>query len=94
MTNGEIIGFVVGGCLTVISAGMPAMIALLKISELHVLINSRLSELIETAKALSRAEGGLAGRNAVQSEIAAQAAAERTNAGDTSRPALTQGPAS
>jgi hypothetical protein len=87
MNTSQIIAAVVGAFVAVITAGMPAMIALLKIQELHVMINSRLSQLIEAAKAVSLAQGEIAGRNAVRAEIAIQTAAEATNAGNTSRPA-------
>ncbi len=63
---------VVGAIIAVITAGMPAMLALLKIKELHVLINSRLSALIEsTAKASHSAgqlEGRVEGRRAAEAE--------------------------
>ena len=51
-----------GGIVAVIVAGMPAMIALMKIKELHVLINSRLSELIEATAKASHSEGQMEGR--------------------------------
>jgi cell division septum initiation protein DivIVA len=54
---------VVGTIIAVITAGMPAMLALLKIKELHVLINSRLSELIEATAKASHSAGQLEGRD-------------------------------
>ncbi len=41
---------IVGGCLAVIVAGMPAMVALLKINQLHLSVNSRMESFIEAAK--------------------------------------------
>jgi len=54
---------VVGAIIAVITAGMPAMLALLKIKTLHVLINSRLSELIESTAKASHSAGQLEGRD-------------------------------
>ncbi|MGZ3394107.1 MAG: hypothetical protein ACXWPK_08240 [Isosphaeraceae bacterium] len=54
---------VVGAIIAIITAGMPAMLALLKIKELHVLINSRLSELIESTAKASHSAGQLEGRD-------------------------------
>ena len=54
---------VVGAIIAVITAGMPAMLALLKIKELHVLINRRLSELIESTAKASHSAGQLEGRD-------------------------------
>ncbi len=65
---------IIGATIAVIVAGMPAIIALLKIKELHILINSRLSELLlSTAKASHSAgqlEGRDEGREAAQVESA------------------------
>ena len=41
---------IVGACIAVIVAGMPAMIALLKIRELHIGINSQLTAFIAATK--------------------------------------------
>jgi chemotaxis regulatin CheY-phosphate phosphatase CheZ len=42
----------IGGCVAVIVAGMPAMVALLKIRQLHLTLNSRLDKfLAATAQA-------------------------------------------
>jgi hypothetical protein len=41
---------IVGGMVAVIMAGMPAMIALLKIQSLHLAVNSRLEEFIAATK--------------------------------------------
>ena len=38
---------IIGSCIAVIMAGMPAMIALLKIRELHIAVNSRMDKFIE-----------------------------------------------
>ena len=46
---------ILGGAIAVIVAGMPAMVALLKISELHVVVNSRLEAFIAATKAESDA---------------------------------------
>ena len=54
---------IIGGVIAVIVAGMPAMIALIKIKELHVLINSRLSELILSTAKASHSEGQIEGRD-------------------------------
>ena len=54
---------VVGAIIAVITAGMPAMLALLKIKKLHVLINSRLSALIESTAKASHSAGQLEGRD-------------------------------
>lgn len=48
---------VVAGIVSIVIAGMPAMLALLKIRELHVLINSRMDELLRVAKDLAHAQG-------------------------------------
>jgi hypothetical protein len=37
---------IIGGCIAVIVAGMPAIIALLKIKELHLAVNSRMDKFI------------------------------------------------
>ncbi|MGZ3353271.1 MAG: hypothetical protein ACXVB2_12560 [Isosphaeraceae bacterium] len=41
---------IVGACIAVIVAGMPAVIALLKIRELHIAVNSALSAFIAATK--------------------------------------------
>jgi len=38
---------IIGGAVAVIVAGMPAMIALLKINQLHLAVNSRMDKFIE-----------------------------------------------
>jgi vacuolar-type H+-ATPase subunit H len=53
---------IIGGCIAVIVAGMPAILALLKIRELHVLINSRLTQLMDATAKASHSEGQLEGR--------------------------------
>jgi cell division septum initiation protein DivIVA len=54
---------ITGAAVAVIVAGMPAMLALLKIKELHVLVNSRLSELIQSTAKASHSAGQLEGRD-------------------------------
>lgn len=54
---------IVGAVIAVIVAGMPAMIALLKIKELHVIINSRLSQLVDATAKASHSAGQLEGRD-------------------------------
>ena len=54
---------IIGAVIAVIVAGMPAMIALLKIKELHILINSRLSELVQATAKASHSAGQLEGRD-------------------------------
>jgi len=53
---------IIGAVNAVIVAGMPAMIALLKIRELHILVNSRLSQWIEATDKVSHLAGRLEGR--------------------------------
>ena len=84
MSGGEIIGTIVGGCVAIITVGMPAILALLKIRELHVLVNSRITELLEATKRMAAAEGEIVGRNALRAEIAEQAIADTAT-----RPVLT-----
>ncbi|MGO8897094.1 MAG: hypothetical protein ACLQU5_01905 [Isosphaeraceae bacterium] len=54
---------IIGATIAVIVAGMPALIALLKIKELHILINSRLSELLLSTAKASHSAGQLEGRD-------------------------------
>jgi len=54
---------IIGAVIAVVVAGMPAMLALLKIKELHVLINSRLSELVQATAKASHSAGQLEGRD-------------------------------
>ncbi len=65
----------IGGIVVVVVAGMPAMLALLKIRELHVLINSRLTQLIEATAKASHSAGQMEGRDERRSESEAKAAA-------------------
>jgi len=60
---------ILGGCIAVIVAGMPAMIALIKLQQLHVLINSRLTQLLEMASSSGRAEGEAIGRASSQLSV-------------------------
>ena len=53
----------IGAAIAVIVAGMPAIIALLKLKELHILINSRLSQLVEATAKASHSAGQLEGRD-------------------------------
>ena len=54
---------IIGGAVAVIVAGMPAMIALFKIRELHILINGRLSAWIEATVKSAHLAGQLEGRD-------------------------------
>ena len=45
---------ILGGCIAVIVAGMPAMIALLKINQLHIAVNSRMDKFIDATLIQSR----------------------------------------
>jgi len=49
---------IIGGCIAVITAGMPAVIALLKIDKLYVSVNSRMDKFI--AATLHESESRLA----------------------------------
>lgn len=53
---------IIGAVIAVVVAGMPAMIALMKIKQLHVLINSRLTQLLEITAKASHSAGQLEGR--------------------------------
>jgi len=48
---------VIGACVAVIVAGMPAMIALIKIHSLIIHVNSRMDQLLAVASKLARQEG-------------------------------------
>ena len=48
---------IIAGIATIVMAGMPSILALLKISELHVMINSRMDELLKVARELAHAQG-------------------------------------
>ena len=54
---------IIGGAIAVIVAGMPAMIALLKIRELHILVNGRLSQWMEATVKAAHLAGQLEGRD-------------------------------
>ena len=41
---------IIGGCIAVIVAGLPAMVALLKISQLHIAVNSQLTAFVAATK--------------------------------------------
>ena len=74
---------IVGGAVAVIVAGMPAMIALLKINRLHVIVNSRVEKLIEATSQVAehRLSAMTRDRDAVvrQNEQLMQRLAEITN---------------
>jgi len=61
----------------VLIAAAPVMVAvaIAKLREIHMMVNSRLTELIEVTQKASKAAGVLEGRDDVRAEIAAQAAA-------------------
>lgn len=44
---------IVGACIAVIMAGMPAMVALLKINTLHLAVNSRMDAFITATKVVT-----------------------------------------
>ena len=79
---------IVGAFIAVIVAGMPAMIALIKIKELHILINSRLSELIVSTAKASHSAGQLEGRDDVHKELAAESAVIMDHATDLAKKLL------
>jgi hypothetical protein len=58
----------------VIVAGMPAMIALLKIRELHILVNSRLSQWIEATAKKAHLAGRLEGQDEGRKAAAVESA--------------------
>jgi vacuolar-type H+-ATPase subunit H len=66
---------IVGAVIAVIVAGMPAMIALLKLKALHILINSRLTELIASTAKASHSAGQLEGQDEARKEMAAEPSA-------------------
>ena len=53
---------IIGAMVAVIVAGMPAMLALLRISQLHILVNSRISELLTVSTRLAGVEGKAEGQ--------------------------------
>ena len=65
----------IGAAIAVIVAGMPAIIALLKLKELHILINSRLSQLVEATAKASHSAGQLEGRDEGRKSAEDQSAA-------------------
>ena len=66
---------IIGAAIAVIVAGMPAIVALLKIKELHVLINSRLSQLLQSTAQASHSAGQLEGRDEGRKAAEVQASA-------------------
>ena len=83
-------GTVVGAIIAVITAGMPAMLALLKIKELHVLINRRLSELIEATAKASHSAGQLEGRDEGRKAAEVEAATIIQDATDLAKKLLAE----
>jgi biopolymer transport protein ExbB/TolQ len=81
---------VVGAIIAIITAGMPAMLALLKIKELHVLINSRLSELIQSTAKASHTAGQLEGRDEGRKAVELEAAAIVRDATDLAKKLLAE----
>ena len=81
---------VVGAIIAVITAGMPAMLALLKIKELHILINSRLSALIESTAKASHSAGQLEGRDEGRKAAEHQSAAIVQDATDLAKKLLAE----
>ncbi len=81
---------VVGALIAVITAGMPAMLALLKLKELHVLINSRLSELIEATAKASHSAGQLEGRDEGRKAAEVESAAIIQDATDLAKKLLAE----
>jgi len=61
---------VIGSLIAIILAILPAI--LLKINQLHILVNSRLTELLEVTKNAYKAQGIIEGRDTVRAEIAAE----------------------
>ncbi len=81
---------VVGALIAVITAGMPAMLALLKLKELHVLINSRLSELIEATAKASHSAGQIEGRDEGRKAAEVESAAIIQDATDLAKKLLAE----
>lgn len=81
---------IIGAAIEVIVAGMPAIIALLKIKELHVLINSRLSALIEATAKASHTAGQLEGRDEGRKAAEFESAAIVQNATDLAKKLLAE----
>ncbi|MGA8346562.1 MAG: hypothetical protein WB773_01965 [Isosphaeraceae bacterium] len=69
---------------------MPAMLALLKIKELHVLITRRQSELIEATAKASHSAGQLEGRDEGRKAAAVEAATMRQDATDLAKTLLAE----
>ena len=81
---------IVGAFVAVVVAGMPAMIALIKIKELHILINSRLTELIASTAKASHSAGQLEGREDSRKEVAAESAVIIDHATDLAKKLLAE----
>ena len=60
---------ILGGCIAVIVAGMPALIALLKINRLSISVNGRLTELIAASVNAAHSTGREEGKNVGQSQL-------------------------
>ena len=81
---------IIGAIIAVIVAGMPAMIALLKIKELHILINSRLSELLLSTAKASHSAGQLEGRDENRKAAEIEAAIIVQDASDLAKKLLAE----
>ena len=55
--SGWSMGEVTGGCIAILMICTPTIVAILKIHELHILINSRLTELTKSIAVASYSEG-------------------------------------
>ena len=73
--------------MPVILAGLPAVVALFKIKELTIHVNSRMDKLIEVTASLARERGIVEGTKIARKEAEnlARDLSERNNAGDTSK---------
>ena len=81
---------IIGGAIAVIVAGMPAMIALLKIRELHVLINGRLYEWIEATVKAAHLAGQLEGWDEVRKAAEIESATIIQDATDLAKEQLAE----
>ena len=81
---------IIGGAIAVIVAGMPAMIALLKIKELHILVNSRLSEWMEATVKVAHLAGQLEGRDEVRKAAEIESATIIQDATDLAKKLLAE----
>jgi len=81
---------VAAAIIAIITAGMPAVLALMKIKELHVLINSRLSQLIESTAKASHSAGQLEGRDEGRKAAEIESANIIVNATDLAKKLLAE----